>query len=220
MAIDNHPRIRRAAQLARKKPQRETHDRILIVCEGEKTEVSYFDEIRKFYKLNTAHVKVCNSEYGTSPLQVVQYGIDFCKRTCEWERVFCVIDRDDHDKYEDALKKAQAHKRKIRNDLKKFIEFKAIPSNPSFEIWLLMHFQRVERFMHRDEALKTLRDKFILGYEKGQGKLFEKTRDHLDVAYKNASGANARRQRVDLPGMDNPSTCVDELVKLLCDLKR
>jgi hypothetical protein len=219
VAIDNHPRIRQAKQLARKKPKRETYDRILIVSEGEKTEVLYFEEIRKFYKLATTHVKVCRSEYGTTPLQVVEFALDLCKRTFEWEKVFCVIDRDDHPGYEDALNKAKAHDKKLRNELKQPIEIRAIPSNPSFELWLVLHFEPMERNIHRDEVLRLLRDRFIPGYEKGRTGVFETTRARLETAYTNAARIKARQERQDLPGMDNPSTCVDELVRVLCELR-
>jgi hypothetical protein len=219
VAIDNHPRIRQAKQLARKKARRETYDRILIVSEGEKTEVLYFDEIRKYYKLATTHVKVCRSEYGTTPLQVVDFALHLCEETREWESVFCVIDRDDHPGYEDALNKARAHDKKLRNDLKQPIEVRAIPSNPCFELWLVLHFERVERNIHRDEVVRVLRDRLIPGYEKGRRGIFEITRTRLDTAYTNADRIKARQERRDLPGMDNPCTCVDELVKVLCELR-
>ncbi|ABE35647.1 rloB-like family protein [Paraburkholderia xenovorans LB400] len=219
MAIDNHPRIRQAKHLARKKAKRETYDRILIVSEGEKTEVLYFEEIRKYYKLATTHVKVCHSEYGTTPLQVVEFALDLCEETREWEKVFCVIDRDDHPGYEDALNKAKAHDKKLRNELKQPIEVRAIPSNPSFELWLVLHFEGVERNIHRDEVLRLLCDRFIPGYEKGRKGIFEVTRTRLETAYTNAARIKARQERQDLPGMGNPSTCVDELVKVLCELR-
>jgi hypothetical protein len=219
LAIDNHPRIRQAKQLARKNAKRETYDRILIVSEGEKTEVLYFEEIRRFYKLATMHVKVRHSEYGTTPLQVVEFALDLCEKTREWEKVFCVIDRDDHPGYEDALNKAKAHDKKLRNELKQPIEVTAIPSNPSFELWLLMHFEPMERHIHRDEVLRLLRDRFIPDYEKGRRGVFEITRARLETAYTNAARIRARQERHDLPGMGNPSTSVDELVRVLCELK-
>lgn len=219
MAIDNHPRTRQAQQLARKKARRETYDRILIVSEGEKTEVLYFEEIRKYYKLAATHVKVCRSEYGTTPLQVVEFALHLCRETREWEKVFCVIDRDDHPGYEDALNKAKAHDGKLRNELKQPIEFRAIPSNPSFELWLVLHFERVERNIHRDEVFRLLRDRLIPGYEKGRRGMFEITRTRLETAYTNTDRIKARQERQDLPGMDNPSTYVDELVKVLCGLR-
>jgi FMN phosphatase YigB (HAD superfamily) len=56
MGRDNHPRERQARQLARKQGLREPFDRVLIVCEGSKTEPLYFQELRAYYRLNTAHV--------------------------------------------------------------------------------------------------------------------------------------------------------------------
>jgi hypothetical protein len=116
---DNHPRQRQAKQLERKKPKRPAYDRILVVTEGEKTEVNYLEEIRRFYRLSSAHIRVCHSPYGTTPLQVVEYARDRCLETSEWESVFCVIDRDDHQSYVNALHAAQALDGKHRNDLGK-----------------------------------------------------------------------------------------------------
>ena len=46
MGRDNHPKERQARQLERKLNRRASYDRILIVCEGSKTEPNYFEEIR------------------------------------------------------------------------------------------------------------------------------------------------------------------------------
>jgi hypothetical protein len=216
LARDNHPRQRQARQLERKKPQRPAYDRILIVTEGEKTEVNYFEEIRRFYRLSSAHIRVCNSPYGTTPLQVVEYARDRCRETCEWERVFCVIDRDEHQGYAEALNLAQALDGRERNDLGQPIGFSAIPSNPCFELWLLLHFQANEAYIHRNEVLRSLRDRYLRGYEKGRGGMFEATMQHLERAYANAERLRAQGQG---RGLKNPSTCVDELVRILCALR-
>ena len=120
---------------------------------------------------------------------------------------------------EDALNKAKAHNKKFRNELNQAIEVKAIPSNPSFELWLVMHYERIERNIHRDEVLRRLRDGYIPGYEKGRKGIFEITRPRLDTAYTNAARIKTRQERQDLPGMENPSTYVDERVKMLCELR-
>jgi hypothetical protein len=57
--------VRQAAQLQRKKANRASHDRILIVSEGSKTEPLYFDEIRQYFRLHTANVQVRPSGFGT-----------------------------------------------------------------------------------------------------------------------------------------------------------
>lgn len=44
--------------LARKRAKRSSYEKILIVCEGQKTEPNYFNELKDFYQLNTANVVV------------------------------------------------------------------------------------------------------------------------------------------------------------------
>ncbi|WP_175105141.1 RloB family protein [Pararobbsia alpina] len=215
MGRDNHPRQRQARQLERKNPKRPTYDRILVVTEGEKTEVKYFEEIRRFYGLSSAHIQVCHSPYGTSPQQVVGYARDRCLETSEWEQVFCVIDRDDHQSYVNALHASQALHQRHRNDLGEPIAFTAIPSNPCFELWLLLHFQANEGHIHRDDVVRLLRD-HIRDYKKGRGGTFEATMPHLDRAYAHAARLRAREEG---RGMTNPSTCVDEIVRTLCALR-
>jgi len=73
------------------------YPRILIVCEGEKTEPNYFEEIRREYRIHTANVRVLPSEAGTNPMQIVQFAEDtFRKSGKAFDKVFAVFDRDDH----------------------------------------------------------------------------------------------------------------------------
>ena len=133
MARDNHPRTRQANKLARRQGKRATADRILVVSEGSKTEPEYFEEIRKSLRLPTANVHVMPSEYGTPPDQVVQFAKDLFLKGNEhlkikpkaFEKVYAVFDRDDHDRYHNALSQSQIITRtNLRNDLNKKIEFK------------------------------------------------------------------------------------------------
>lgn len=103
MGRDNHLRIRNRKELERKKARRSSYDRILIVCEGKKTEPQYFEEIRKYYKLNTANIKIMHSQHGTTPQQVINFARDELQQTLEWEQVFCVFDRDDHPNFNKEL---------------------------------------------------------------------------------------------------------------------
>ncbi|RQS57435.1 RloB domain-containing protein [Burkholderia sp. Bp8963] len=213
MARDDHPRHRRARRIERKAARREAFERILIVTEGEKTEVNYFEEIRREYRLPSAAVHVCPAD-GTNPLQVVNYALDFCQKTCQWERVFAVIDRDDHAQYDEALRRAAEHNGTITNDEKQPIAFQAIPSNPCFELWPLLHFQRSEAHIHRDDVVRLLSG-YINGYQKGKRGLFAATHRGLEAAYMNAQ---LLRQRLERPAQ-NPSTDVDILVRVLTTLR-
>ena len=152
MARDNSPKIRQREQLKRKQNQRASYDRILIVSEGSKTEPLYFKEIRTEYRLHTANVEVRPSELGTAPIQVVQYAQDLFEKgdihkaiqPRAFEQVYAVFDRDDHDSYFQALRLAESLHGKLRNDAKQTITFKAMASVPSFELWLLLHFEDIK----------------------------------------------------------------------------
>lgn len=210
---DDHPRHRRARKLERKTAKRAPYDRVLIVTEGEKTEVNYFNEIRQHLRLPSAVVRVCRAD-GTSPLQVVRYASDYCEKTLEWERVFCVIDRDDHAHYDDALALAEQLDGHHQNNEKQPIAFRAIPSNPCFELWLLLHFQRSEAHIHRNEVIRLLGE-HMHGYRKGRSGTFAMTYPQFENARGNAERL---RERCERPGT-NPSTDVDILVKFLQTLR-
>jgi hypothetical protein len=213
LARDDHPRHRRARKIERRTARRETFDRMLIVTEGEQTEVNYFEEIRRECRVSSAVVRVCASD-GTNPMQVVDYAAELCGRTRQWERVYAVIDRDNHARFNEALAAASRLDGSIRNDEKKPIAFKAVPSNPCFELWLLIHFQRSEAHIHRDDVFRLLA-RHIDGYRKGSQGLFAATKPSLDIAYENAKRL---RDRLEQPAQ-NPSTDVDLLVRDLVTLR-
>jgi hypothetical protein len=74
MGKDDQPKYRQAArELRRRAAQRQPADRLLIVCEGAKTEPLYLGEIRQALRLPTANVQVQPAAYGTEPLHVVNY---------------------------------------------------------------------------------------------------------------------------------------------------
>ncbi|MBI3188885.1 MAG: RloB domain-containing protein [Gammaproteobacteria bacterium] len=222
MGRDHHPKERQRQQLARKKNQRAGYDRILIVSEGSKTEPNYFEEIRKKYRLRTANIQVQPGELGTDPIQVVQYAYELFingdpnKRISMrgFEQVYAVFDRDEHRGYFNALKKAESYDGKLRNDFKQAVTFKAIASVPSFELWLLLHYEDIQASLHRDEVMRRLK-RYIHGYEKGVGNAFALTCEHLDIASQRAEKLAERFNAYD--GTE-PYTAIFELVKLLSTL--
>jgi len=49
-----HKRKAKAAdRLERRKAKRASYDKVIIVCEGEKTEPNYFNELIDFYEINS-----------------------------------------------------------------------------------------------------------------------------------------------------------------------
>lgn len=180
---------RQARDLRRQKPDKAPHDRILIVSEGRKTEPNYFNEIRRFYRLQTASVVVRPSDWGTGPLQVVEYALKLFNegdpyRDIEarsFDHVYAVFDRDDHEQYFDALRKAKSVSGTLRTNNRTKATFTAIPSVPCFELWLLLHFEQVARRIGRIEVLKRLMT-HLPEYEKGSSGWFAATMEHLQTA--------------------------------------
>jgi hypothetical protein len=102
MGQDKQPKHRQTARtLHRRAAVRQPYERLLIVCEGEKTEPQYLREIQQAYRLATAHVQVLHSRFGTEPEQVLAYALTLFKegdRECgvhagEFDRIVVVFDR-------------------------------------------------------------------------------------------------------------------------------
>jgi RloB-like protein len=219
MGKDNQPHNRQQNKIDRKNGKKAPYPRILIVCEGTKTEPQYFREIRQFHKLQNANVQVMPSKYGTSPAQVVEYAYDiFMKGDSHkihkksFEKVYAVFDRDDHSTYHEALEAAQT----INQKLGKAFEFRAIPSVPCFELWLLLHFEDIKNSLHRDAVARRLKT-HVPDYTKGKTGLFELTKSNLDEATKRAE--RLAKLYTEHDGVD-PFTAVYELVGLLNGLKK
>ncbi|MFC3627113.1 RloB family protein [Vogesella amnigena] len=223
MARDNSPKERQRKQLERKQGKRDSNDRILIVSEGSKTEPNYFNEIRRELRLPTASIEVQPSELGTDPIQVVNYAKDLFEQGNRhkriqpraFEKIYAVFDRDDHRTYFDALSLAESIDGKLRNDNRQQVSFRAIASVPSFELWLLLHYENIQAPIHRTEVMHRLKT-HIIGYEKGTRGSFSTTREHLELATQRATSLAKRFSARDDP---EPYTAIAELVKVLFKLK-
>ena len=214
MAKASHIRERNAKELRRQPAKRAAYDRILIVCEGSKTEPNYFEEIRQIARIPSADVSILHSAVGTDLLTVVKFAnTEFCKRAKAYERVYAVFDRDDHATYANAIHKAEATN--LKNDEGKAVVFDAVVSVPNFELWFLLHFVDIQAFLHRDVVLVRLRE-HIPGYAKGAKHLYSLTKARLDLATGRATGLKARNSR--LPG-EQAYTDVHELVERLVTLR-
>lgn len=214
MARSKHHRERQARELKRKKGKRLPFPRVLIVCEGEKTEPLYFDDIRKQNRVPTAHIRVTNAD-GTQPRQVVDFAEATFRKTKEYDWVFAVFDRDDHVTYLDALNRAAALDNTLKNDDGKKVRFVAVPSVPCFELWLLLHFVDIQAFFHRAEIINRLGG-HIAGYEKGTEGTYAATEAALALAIERAQRLQVRFDP--RTGVD-PVTRAHEVVQLLRSIR-
>jgi hypothetical protein len=186
-----------------------------MVCEGEKTETSYLEDLRKRWRIPTATWTILPSNFGTGPEKVVLYAKSLAREKKAWDEVYCIFDRDDHEHYREALVQARDLDGTIRiEDSDSRAAFYAIPSVPCFELWFLLHFREVTREMDRHEAKRILTS-FIPGYEKSSPDMFAKTLRGLEDAYARAAEERIRRRET---GNDNPSTDMDILVKRLFEI--
>ena len=206
---------KRSRNLQRAKSKRPPYDRVLIVSEGSKTEPNYFNDIRMTFRIPSAHVVAVPSDFGTDPLNVVNFAERRAVASKAFEWVFAVFDRDDHATYAAALSKALKLDSKLKNDERRPMRFLAIPSVPCFELWLLLHYVDVHALYHRDEVIQRLRQ-HLVGYDKGAAGHYNATASMLGVA---TGRAEKLRQRFTSAGTD-PFTAVDEVVTLLRGLKR
>jgi RloB-like protein len=193
MANENHPRHRQARALARKTGTRAPYARILIVCEGEKTEVNYFKEIIKQNRLSSANIKVTNAD-GTNPTKIIDYAERLSKN---FDLIYAVSDRDSHIDYFAALQR--------KTEVLKII------SVSCFEFWLLLHFEDQTNFIDRKTALSKMKS-HIAGYEKASKGIYALTKDNYPLA--KARAENLRRKHAPDSGIA-PYTNVDALVDVL-----
>ncbi|MBV1929528.1 MAG: RloB family protein [Gammaproteobacteria bacterium] len=220
MGSDNlfHKRKAKAAgSLERRKSKRSSYDKVLIVCEGEKTEPNYFNELIQFYELNTANVAI-DGICGSSPKSVFNRAIDLWQKEDQkgdpFDRVYCVFDKDSHETYEATISRVSAQK--------PIDVFYAAVSIPCFEYWLLLHFKYTTKPYAEtgtssigNEVLKELKG-MIPEYAKGSNEIFSSLYPQLELAKKNAERS---LQCANDNHTDNPSTRVHELIDYLQNLK-
>jgi len=207
---------KRIKDLRRRQPIRDDYDTVLIVCEGNKTEPNYFRSLCRELKLNTANIKVVDSEYGTDPLSVVNYAIDEYKKDPLYDHVYCVIDRDRHATFDQAID--LLHRTRLRNNG----QIHGSISIPCFEYWLLLHFEYTTRPFNAPNGqsiCNTVQDmlkKHIANYDKGMD-IHPVISDKIETAI-----TNSRRVTVEMQqnASDNPSTNLHELVSHLLNIKK
>jgi hypothetical protein len=195
-------------------PKLEKKPTILIVCEGENTEPSYFNQFR----LSSATVEPIGEGYNTTSLvsrtlQLVNQG--------QYDQVWCVFDKDDFSDtdFNNAISMAESN------------GFGVAYSNQAFEYWLILHFNDHQGgSMHRDEynkKINTLLQPFNVNYEGDKNKKIseeffellngfdEKTRNkRVDLAIKRAE-RNYNHHSQTSPAKAESSTTVFRLVKEL-----
>ncbi len=187
---------------------------ILIVCEGENTEPSYFNQFR----ITSAKVKSVGEGYNT--VSLVNRTLELAQQG-NYDKVWCVFDKDDfpYEDFNNAIQIAEAN------------NFGVAYSNQAFEYWLILHFNDHQGGgMHRDDYNKIINNllkPFKATYDGNGNKIVEE--DFFELL--DGIDSKTKRKRVDLaitraernfdnfdhinPAKEESSTTVFRLVKEL-----
>ena len=136
----------------RREPSLREKPTILIVCEGENTEPSYFRQFR----LSSATIKPIGEGYNT--VSLVNRAIALAQEK-SYDQVWCVFDKDDFSQvdFNNAIAIAEAQC------------FGVAYSNQAFEYWIILHFNDHQGGgMHRDtygKKINALLKPFKLTYD-------------------------------------------------------
>jgi hypothetical protein len=198
------------ASLARKIGKRAPYDVVLIVCEGTQTESNYLKALCKELRLSSANVEVIGC--GADPLTIVEVALStFKKKNKDYDRIYCVFDKDQHTTYEASLNRIKTLKNKN-------IPIYEITSVPCFEYWILLHFIETTR-PYKSMGKKSSGDlllsdvkNHIKDYHKGYNEIFAITKGKINIASQRAKEICLQQEK---NCTDNPSTKMHELIEYL-----
>ncbi|WP_082803187.1 RloB family protein, partial [Herbaspirillum rubrisubalbicans] len=139
-----------------------------------------------YFRVNV-RVQVVHSGH-TDPIGIIRFGL---KNVAKYDRIFCVIDRDSHETFNEAIREAEGHK-----------TLSVIASFPCFEFWYLLHhelsnrpYKSAGKKSSGDFLLEHLRSfKEMAAYDKGSNvdlftlllPLFPDARKNAERVLKNA----------------------------------
>ncbi|AZQ64430.1 RloB domain-containing protein [Flammeovirga pectinis] len=167
----------------RRDKNRSLRQRVLILCEGAKTEPNYFNSLKhdaqKRRILTAVDVEVYQPK-SHSPLGLVKEAILKKKKAIlkgnPYETIWLVFDRDFHKYIEDVIEMAN------ENDIQIII------SNICFELWFLLHFEDLDmnrHFLKCGNLIKHIQQNYVVRYHKN-GKNYQNLKEETPVAIERA----------------------------------
>ncbi|HEY4293408.1 RloB domain-containing protein [Luteibacter sp.] len=186
----------------RSKPNRAPRPTVLIICEDTKSSRNYLEDAAIHFRV---HAKVEVTHCGkTDPKGIVEEAL---RRRSRFDKVFCVVDRDTHPGWDEAMRLAKGQE-----------GLEVISSFPCFEFWLILHFNG-NRKPYAAEGNKSPADccvsdlkkcESMQDYDKGKvGRIFQSLVGRLDNATKRSKGI---LEDAKATNEFNPSTRLHELI--------
>ena len=156
----------------RLKSKRQAPANYLIVCEGKKTEPNYFNGLKR--KINEKYgnkvdVLIPNIDVKgtglntTSLVKYTQEKVNYANKV--YGQVWVVFDKDDYndEQFNSAIYNCN---------------YNVAWSNPNFELWLLAHFKKINRYVSKEDVLQELSKEFqrngLGNYTKNDANIFDK----------------------------------------------
>jgi hypothetical protein len=186
---------------------------VLIVGEGKETEWNYFNGLRlQLHKDGRTRKKLSirvKRGKGGSRQQIAQFAVD-CKNNsdAEYDHVWCVMDVESLQELDEVRGALQMlHANSISPAL----------SNPSFEVWLLAHFEKTGTvFLNCDAVVARLnghwRGQFTADYDKADERIYPRLAPFTDKAIANAKWVRKEHHNYDCILECNSATDVYQLV--------
>ncbi|MBU3548103.1 RloB family protein [Polynucleobacter sp. P1-05-14] len=178
----------------------------LIVCEGE-TETKYLKAICQSLRLATATIYVCDNGTDSAPVNLVNKAEQLNLTNDGYDHIYCVFDKDIHESFDRAREKIRSLSRRTRKPL----PIKEAVSIPSFELWVLLHFEQTDRsFGTSAEVVRYISNQnHIRAYKKADDLICQELITRLETAIKNAGWLERRGHTSN----ENPMTNVHKLVQ-------
>ncbi len=192
----------RKRDYSRRVDTRYLRERILILCEGKKTEPNYF---RKF-PLNVELIDAQGTGANTLSLveDAIRRGQDAASQGRPYNQIWCVFDRDSFPpgNFNRAFKVAEES------------HIHVAYSNPCFELWYFLHYDFNDVAIKRHEYARRLTKYMGRKYLKNDGNMYDLLKERQIVAIQNAKKLLNRYNPCN-PEKNDPSTRVHELVETL-----
>lgn len=215
--------MRKPSSIERLVKPRNITERILIVCEGEKTEPIYLKDLIRSLGINpqSAECSIIDSRAegaGSAPRTIVAKAIECFEEDKDYDYVYCVFDRDNHETFDEACQRIKG--KKLLKSNRKLAEFKAIYSIPRFEYWILLKFEKSTKFFNSKGDIERELKKYIENYNKDTTGIFGKYKNRILGDSGALINSKRCRDQVLRAASNNPLTYFDELVERIMKISK
>ena len=177
----------------------------VILCEGTVTEPHYLDALKRLPEVHEiASVKIDKDRSGAVPLTLVEAAIEVKQGNDEIDEVWCLFDVEAPQPHPNL---AQALARARDNGIETAV------SNPCFEVWLVLHFDKCSAWLTTDAAGRLRREHDGSTGKEVAGELYMRLRKTAALHARDLSNNHANNG-TSFPN-DNPSSGVFRLLEAI-----